>query len=44
MGRPREVLGNESRLEALGDRGEPLKMGAVERPGRADREANPVQR
>ena len=44
MRRPREVLGNESRLEALGDRGEPLKVGAVERPGRADREANPVQR
>ena len=44
MGRPREVLGNEGRLKALGDRREPLKMGAVERPGRADRQANPVQR
>ncbi len=42
--RPRQVLGNESRLEALGDRREPLKMGAVERPGRADRQADAMQR
>ena len=44
MGRPGEVLGHERRLKALGDRGEPLKMSAVERPGRADREADAVQR
>ena len=43
MGRPCEVLGNEGRLEALGDCREPLKMGAVERSGRADRQADPVQ-
>ena len=44
VGRPGEVLGNEGRLKALGDRREPLKMGAVERPGRADRQADAVQR
>ncbi len=44
MGRPCEVLGNEGRLKAPGDRREPLKMGAVEGTGRADRQANPVQR
>ncbi len=41
--RPGEVLGNEGRLEAPGDCGESLQMGAVERPGRADRQADAVQ-
>ena len=36
VSRPGQVLGNEGRLEALGDRGQPLKMGAVERSRRAD--------
>ena len=44
VGRPCEVLGNEGRLEALGDRGQALKMGAVEISRRADRQPDPVQR
>jgi hypothetical protein len=44
VGRPGEMLGNQNRLKALGDRREPLQMRPVERSGRADRQANPVER
>ena len=44
VGRPRQVLGNERRLEALRDRRQPLEMRLVQRPRRADRQADAVQR
>ena len=42
--RPGEVLGDESRLIAFRDARQSGEMGAVERPGRADRQADAVQR
>ena len=44
MGRPGQVLGNQRRLEPPRDRREPLQMRLVERSGRADRQADAVQR
>ena len=44
MGRPGQVLRDDGRLIALGDPGESLKMRAVQRFGRTDRQANAVQR
>ena len=44
MARPGEMLGDERRLVALGKRREARKMGEVERFGRADRQADAVQR
>jgi hypothetical protein len=44
VGRPGEVLGNQRRFEAPRDRSEPPEMRLVERPGRADRQADAVQR
>ena len=38
------MLGDQDGLKALGDRREPLKMRAIERSRRADRQADAVQR
>jgi hypothetical protein len=44
VGRPGEMFGEQARLIACGEPGEPLQMRFVERPRRADREADAVQR